>query len=310
VCIFPQQLGFVQLSQKNYLFPKFLNDTTIIAKVSGLDEITRFVSINTKSGKERTLYTPGYTEDVPFSLMAGKIAWTEQEQNYRWSNAEQSNVWIYDLGSGKVKRLTKGKRFFAPAISPDGKTISVVHVSESVSYNILFLDLHTGKITDTIQTPGNMFPMTPVWTPDGNKLVTIIFTPEGKQIYYLSLTDKKWHTVTSTTYSNIRHPFVTKYKVGFDDNGKLIADSPTRELQKLWKDKEIIEVEFKEETDVEILRTISGVTDVQRVSGTVFKITATTGAEIRENIYDFSKESKLTLLELKAQEIKLEDVFE
>jgi len=94
------------------------------------------------------------------------------------------------------------------------------------------------------------------------------------------------------------------------NNGKLIADSPTRELQKLWKDKEIIEVEFKEETDVEILRTISGVTDVQRVSGTVFKITAITGAEIRENIYDFSKENKLTLLELKAQEIKLEDVFQ
>jgi ABC-2 type transport system ATP-binding protein len=94
------------------------------------------------------------------------------------------------------------------------------------------------------------------------------------------------------------------------NNGKLIADSPTRELQKLWKDKEIIEVEFKEETDVEILRTISGVTDVQRVSGTIFKITATTGAEIRENIYDFSKENKLTLLELKAQEIKLEDVFQ
>ncbi len=200
---------------KNYLFPKFLNDTTVVAKVSGPGEVTRFVTINIKNDKESTLYTPGYTEDVPFSLMAGKMAWTEQEQNYRWSNAEQSNVWIYDLSSGKVKRLTRGKRYFAPAISPDGKTISVVHVSDSESYNIMFIDPNTGKTTDTIRTPDNMFPMTPVWTPDGSKLVTIIFTPEGKQIYYLSLSDKKWHKVTATTYSNIRHPFVTNDHIYF-----------------------------------------------------------------------------------------------
>ncbi len=200
---------------KNYLFPKFLDDTTIVAKVTGPGEIIRFVTINTSTGKERTLYTPGYTEDAPFSLASGKMAWAEQEQNYRWSNAEQSNIWIYDISSGKARRLTRGKRYFSPAISPDGKKISVVHVTDSVSYNILFIDPQTGRTTDTIRTPGNMFPLTPVWTPDGSKLVTIILTPEGKQIFYFSLAGKSWHKVTGATYSNIRYPFVTNEYIYF-----------------------------------------------------------------------------------------------
>ncbi len=94
------------------------------------------------------------------------------------------------------------------------------------------------------------------------------------------------------------------------NNGKLIADSPTDELQKLWKDKEIIEVEFKEDVEIEKIKGIEGVSDVVTGEGRTFKITASTDFDIRERIYEFSGKNKLTLLELKAMEIKLEDIFQ
>lgn len=94
------------------------------------------------------------------------------------------------------------------------------------------------------------------------------------------------------------------------NNGKLITDSSTKDLQKHWLDKEIIYVEFKEAADIEKLKKIKGVDSVEAERENFFKITASAEANIREQIYDFSKENKLTLIELKAEELKLEDVFQ
>ena len=94
------------------------------------------------------------------------------------------------------------------------------------------------------------------------------------------------------------------------NNGKLIADSPIKELQNLWLDKEIIEVKFKESANLKLLKNISGVAEIDVINDHTFKITARTNANIREKIYAFSKENQLTLIELKAQELKLEDVFQ
>ena len=200
---------------KNYLYPKFLNDTTIVAKVTGPGEISRFVTVNTKTGEEKTLYTPGHTERAPFSLSAGKLVWAQQEPDLRWENAEQYNIWIYDLKQKKAKRLTRRKKYFAPALSPDGKTIAAVHVSESGKYNILMIDPDNGKTLDTIPTPNSNFPMTPVWTPNGSKLLTLILTKEGKQIFYLTTKDREWHALTEPTFANIREPFATNEYVYF-----------------------------------------------------------------------------------------------
>ena len=200
---------------KDYFYPKYLNDSIIVAQVAGPGEVTRYVTIDTKSGKEKNLFTPGYHEQAPFSLACGKLVWAETEPDVRWENADRSNIWIYDTDKKKAKRLTRGTRYFAPALSPDGKSIAVVHISDKGESCILFLDPESGTVTDTLNTPGNRFPLTPVWTPDGKKLVTIILTGDMKQIFYFDLTEKKWHAVTAATYANIRQPFATNDEIYF-----------------------------------------------------------------------------------------------
>jgi len=93
-------------------------------------------------------------------------------------------------------------------------------------------------------------------------------------------------------------------------DGKLIADSPKSEIQKLWKNKEIIFVEFKEDVDISKLKTINGVDKVSKDDNGKIRITVASETDIRPLIYDFAKDNSLTLIGLQSEEISLEHIFQ
>jgi ABC-2 type transport system ATP-binding protein len=93
-------------------------------------------------------------------------------------------------------------------------------------------------------------------------------------------------------------------------DGKLIADSPKNEVQNLWKDKEIIRVEFKEEVSLDRIKSISGAGQVVAENSTKFKITVAIKTDIRPLIYDFAKKENLTLIGLQTEQISLEHIFQ
>jgi len=93
------------------------------------------------------------------------------------------------------------------------------------------------------------------------------------------------------------------------DKGSLIADSPTKELQKLWQGKEIVSVEFKEDVEIAALELIEGVGSVRRHEGNIFKIQPKKDADIRASLYDFARDNQLTMIGLMSEEISLEEVF-
>jgi len=93
-------------------------------------------------------------------------------------------------------------------------------------------------------------------------------------------------------------------------DGKLIADSPKSEIQKLWKNKEIIFVEFKEDLDISKLNTINGVDKVAKDDSGKIRITVASETDIRPLIYDFAKDNSLTLIGLQSEEISLEHIFQ
>jgi ABC-2 type transport system ATP-binding protein len=94
------------------------------------------------------------------------------------------------------------------------------------------------------------------------------------------------------------------------NKGKLIADSPKNEIQKLWKDKEIVIVEFKETIDENKLKSIAGVNNIVKIDNGKWKITVDNQNDIRPLIYDFAKNNNLTLIGLQSEEISLEHIFQ
>ncbi len=93
-------------------------------------------------------------------------------------------------------------------------------------------------------------------------------------------------------------------------DGKLIADSPTKEIRKLWQDREILIVEFKEKTSVDLLKGIDGVEMVESHDDNKYKIYVESNKDIRPMIYDFAKRKNLTLIGLQSEEISLEHIFQ
>jgi len=94
------------------------------------------------------------------------------------------------------------------------------------------------------------------------------------------------------------------------NNGKLIADSPKNEIRQLWKDKEIIIVEFKENIDLELLKQIDGIENITKNEQGLIKLNVNANTDIRPKIYDFAKDHNLTLIGLQSEEISLEHIFQ
>lgn len=93
------------------------------------------------------------------------------------------------------------------------------------------------------------------------------------------------------------------------NKGKIVADKPTTELQKLNVEK-VIEVEFDGEASREGLRSIEGVKTVKLVEGNRWEVKAAGDADLRSAIFKFAVSNELVVLEIAQQGQTLESVFQ
>lgn len=93
------------------------------------------------------------------------------------------------------------------------------------------------------------------------------------------------------------------------NNGKIVADRPTEDLKNVQGAKSF-EVEFDKDFSKSELKKIAGVADVHLIEGKRWQILALPGQDIRTEIFNFAVSQKATVLEIKQQEQKLEQVFQ
>ena len=208
---------------------------------SGPADITRFVTINKRTGQSHIIFTPGiysvdqltysngfkpygfhnksaaYSEDA-VSVGKGHVAWTEMITDKRWGNKSYSVIKIgsWSLESGKrklkVKQLTHKSRYFAPAISPDGTMLIAVHVSYDNHYSLDLLDIKNGKKLKTLIGSDKEFYIYPSWKPDGKALVVICLDNNGKRMDIVDVRTGKSRTVLKPAFYDIYAPqFYGKY---------------------------------------------------------------------------------------------------
>jgi len=91
--------------------------------------------------------------------------------------------------------------------------------------------------------------------------------------------------------------------------GRIIADAPTSEVRMLNKASRIIRAEFDKGVNVEKLKEISGVMDVIKESGSVYRILSGAGGDLRAEIFRFAVNNDLVLLSMEQQDQSLEEIF-
>ncbi len=93
------------------------------------------------------------------------------------------------------------------------------------------------------------------------------------------------------------------------NDGKLVADDTTTELQQRLAAELFITVGFKEDINTSRLNGIEGIHDITYKGENTWQLTTQGNRDIREEIYQFAKDNDLTLLTLHKEERSLEDVF-
>lgn len=93
------------------------------------------------------------------------------------------------------------------------------------------------------------------------------------------------------------------------NQGRIMADSPTGEVQLLNKARAVIVAEFDQAIDLDKIRKIDGVMDVVKESPTVCRIFAGSSHDIRPGIFEFAVQNKLVLLSVEQKKQSLEEVF-
>lgn len=189
----------------NYRLPQVYTDTTVVTIKTGMDNIPRFILLS-KSGLEKTLATPGNYASDKLSFACGKLVWAEEIPDIRWENQSFNCIKICDITSGKTRIISSHSRYFAPAISLDGKRIVTIEVSTGNEFYVVILDAGNGKVLDKIPAPENSCIQQPEWTKDGASILLLSTTKEGKSLITLNPSSHSFLNLTSPTYHNLGLP--------------------------------------------------------------------------------------------------------
>lgn len=151
----------------NYKFPHRNSDGSIVALKTGLADPYTLVRL-TPEGKEKRMIQIDYTERI--SANADKITWSVQNIDPRWWAQSFSEVIIYDIPSDTRQQITQKGRYFAPAMSPDGKQIAAVKQGLDRHCSLVLLNAKNGHEIREFPNPENYLIKTPVWSEDGLKM--------------------------------------------------------------------------------------------------------------------------------------------
>ncbi len=164
----------------NYKYNHWLNDSIIVSYKTSLKSIPTFVTINNQ-GKESKLIQPGVIFNESVNYRAEWIVWSEQVPDLRWSHSGKSFIQLYNIETSKTRKIIPEFKAFAPAISPNLKSVVVVEADFSSNYYLSVYSIADGKLLHRIQTKNNKYFFSPDWLNE-KEIVAVVLLNEGKKL--------------------------------------------------------------------------------------------------------------------------------
>ncbi len=163
----------------SYSYPYFSDDGNIVAYKISYKKTGGFFTI-APDGTETLIRREGITLDRYFTFRNEKLLWTEVGFDARWGWKNFSNVIIYDLNTGKKRKITSRQKYYSPDLSPDGARIVVSHEPPEQKYAICVLDAGSGRLIKRLPNPENYYFAYPRWMPDNRHVIAIARNNEGR----------------------------------------------------------------------------------------------------------------------------------
>jgi len=93
------------------------------------------------------------------------------------------------------------------------------------------------------------------------------------------------------------------------NKGSIVADDQLSNLQKINKNSHAVIVQFKETIDIELLKKLSEVDNVQQFQITNFKLETHNPESVRKQLFELSLQHNLNIVSLQSESHSLEEVF-
>lgn len=139
-------------SYTTYDSPMMLNDTTLIVLKKDMDRASRFVSVDPRTGAEKTLFYTGLVCTPP-TLSNGILYWSEYRGSLLWDQEIFAKACSHDLNEGQTLTMRGRRNALYPTPLPGGD-VATVGYNYSGSY---FVELEHGRkleIPDTMSVHG------------------------------------------------------------------------------------------------------------------------------------------------------------
>ncbi len=217
----------------NFTFP-FKVENFVYAIQYGLDSPSKLVRIDSM----QKVHEIKKIDTEKLSASNDKIVWSETVSDLRWTEKSYSDIFVFDIKTQKIIRLTTKKRYFAPAISPNSKYIACVEFDENSKSKILILNTLTGLPIKEFSLPENDFIRTPAWSENTEELIFMHTSKNGQAMSICDFKTNKIRNILPYSYNNISNPVFYNDKIIFNfsvsDNDKIcVLDTVTKDFSVL-----------------------------------------------------------------------------
>ena len=111
--------------------------------------------------------------DLNISFNGESFCWVESRPDIRWGNRSWSVLRLYNPDRGIYRLLTDKTRYLSPSLSPDGRYIAAVEITEELDTFIVVMDAETGRPVSRTAEPEGAAPSQTCWNDDGTAVVYV-----------------------------------------------------------------------------------------------------------------------------------------
>lgn len=152
----------------------------------GAHKLPALIQYRLSDGSKTRLIEEYFSGNFSISSDGQKLYFSKNDVHHFFSY--YSDLYLLDLTTHDVQRLTNGQRAFDPAIAPDDTTL-VFTTTDSGSMNLMRMDLATKAITPILEPADHTQMRYPVFSSDGSKIALQMWKEGGFQDIYVMNSD-------------------------------------------------------------------------------------------------------------------------
>ncbi len=185
----------------NYRFLSVTQTGKLYALRNGFQRLPEVIEIDRETGAETVITNVGIQREPWLDVSDRYAVWPELRQDPRYTNEKFSELILFDLETGKKRKLTEGGHYLSASLSPDGRRVAAIAFDAMKGYpELVILNVNDGEgdfagtQVQSIRLSGTSAAW-PRWTPEGNAIRYLDQDFSGVAIREISLSDEQSRTL-------------------------------------------------------------------------------------------------------------------